>query len=93
MPSEPSSLEPSYFGHVKNGVVVFDAQTPLREGQSVRVEPLPAKDGQADRIEQLRRLFADWTEEDGKLPEEQADVLREALEQHRGLSFHSPTMD
>lgn len=83
------SLPHSYLGHVKNGVVVFDAQTSLAEGQPVRVEPLDEIAKRADKIEQLQKLFAVWTEEDGKLSEDQADVLRKALEANSGLSFRS----
>lgn len=89
----------SYVGHVKNGVVVLDAQVPLAEGQVVRVEPV----GQgmaahvelecADRVRELQRLFAEWTEEDGKLSDEDADRLRKTLERSRGLRFHSPIVE
>ena len=91
---------PAYIGHVKNGIVVLDAQVPLREGQTVRVEPLDngmdtqlVDQEQADRGRQLQQLFAEWTEEDSKLSDEEADRLHSALEQSCGLSFRSPKLD
>jgi hypothetical protein len=98
-PSETLSSATSYIGHVKNGVVVFDDQVSLSDGQTVRVEPLERGiDAQldtqcADRARQLRQLFDEWTEEDGKLSDEEADRLHNALEQSRGLSFRSPQLD
>jgi hypothetical protein len=95
---EPSS-KPSYFGHIRNGVIVFDAQVFLNEGQPVRVEPL-GQDGDsnldheaADRVRKLQMLFTTWTEEDGKLSNEEADRLGKALERSRGLEFRPPTLD
>lgn len=75
-----------YVGHVKNGVVVLDTPVCLTEGQTVRVEPLGEKmETQTDieptdRVQQLRQLFAEWIEEDGKLSDEEADRLHTALE-------------
>ena len=92
----PSSA--SYIGHVKNGVVVLDTQVSLNDGQAVRVEPLGQGTGiqldtdRADRVRQLQQLFAEWTAEDAKLSDAEADRLRAALEQNRGLSFRSPTL-
>jgi hypothetical protein len=88
----------SFIGHVKNGVIVPDAYVPLREGQAVRIEPLgdgtPRPDKQsADRLHELQRLFAEWTQEDGKLSEQDADCLHTALEQNAGLDLHEPTLD
>jgi hypothetical protein len=88
---------PSVVGHVKNGVVVFDAQVPLREGQEVRVEPIVQVDSNVDkdsttRLRELEQLFAKWTEEDGELSEEQADQLHVALQENRGLGFHDPAL-
>jgi hypothetical protein len=85
-----------YTGHVKNGVIVLDAQVNLDEGQAVRVEPLsnaPLDAQRAERIRQLQQLFSAWTVEDGRLTDEEADRLRAALEQHRGLGFRSPALD
>ena len=93
----PSSA--SYIRHVKNGVVVLDTQVSLNDGQAVRVEPLGQGTGiqldtdRADRVRQLQQLFAEWTAEDAKLSDAEADRLRAALEQNRGLSFRSPTLD
>ena len=93
------SPESSYIGHVRNGVVVLDSQIPLADGQAVRVEPLghgtqrQIDTERADRVRQLQELFAEWTEEDGKLSDEEADRLHAALGQSRGLNFRSPTLD
>jgi hypothetical protein len=89
----------SYVGRVRNGVVVLDGPVNLREGQVVRVEPIGEKMGtqggidRTDRLQQLQQLFAEWTQEDAKLADEEADRLRTALEQSRGLSFRSPNCD
>jgi hypothetical protein len=94
-PSNAASGQ-AYTGVVKNGVIVLDAQVILEEGQTVRVEPLAnaALDAQrAERVRQLQMLFAEWTEEDGRLTDEEADCLRRALEQHGGLGFRSPALD
>jgi hypothetical protein len=97
--AETHSSESSYIGHVKNGVVVLDPQVPLTDGQAVRVEPLGSgaerhlDTARADRVRQLQELFAEWTEEDGKLSDEEADRLHVALGQSRGLSFRSPNLD
>ena len=94
----PSSAA-AFIGHVKNGVVVLDAQVALKDGQAVRVEPLgqkaetPLDAERAGRVRQLQQLFDKWTEEDGNLSDEEADRLRTALEQNRGLSFGTPTLD
>jgi len=85
-----------YTGHVKNGVIVLDAQVVLDEGQAVRVQPLantPLDAQQAERVLQLQKLFAEWTEEDSRLSDEEADRLHTALEQSRGLGFRSPALD
>lgn len=94
-PSETLS-SPAYIGHVKNGVVVLDAQVSLTEGQAVRVEPLGKTQLELERAEcvrQLQQLFTEWTEEDGKLSDEEADRLHAALEYSRGLGFRSPKLD
>ena len=97
--SETPSSESSYIGHVKNGVVVLDPQVPLTDGQAVRVEPLGQETerqidtDRADRVRQLQELFAEWTEEDGKLSDEEADRLHAALGQSRGVAFRSPKLD
>ena len=97
--SEHPSSSASYTGHVKNGVVVLDVHGSLAEGQAVRVEPLgqampsPLDWERTDRVQRLQRLFSEWTEEDGKLSDEEADRLHTALEEARGLSFRSPTVD
>jgi hypothetical protein len=85
----------AYPGHVKNGVIVLDVQVNLDEGQAVRVEPLaPTLDGErAERVRQLQQLFAQWTDEDSRLSDEEADRLRMALDQSHGLSFRSPIID
>jgi hypothetical protein len=89
----------SYLGHVKNGVVVLDSGVCLAEGQAVRVEPIgqtPATALEGDdtgRLRRLQELFAEWTEEDSKLSENDADLLRSALEQNHGLNFRSPHLE
>lgn len=86
----------AYTGHVKNGVIVLDGQVNLNEGQTVRVEPLaqgPVDGERAERVRQLQQLFAQWTDEDGKLSDEEADRLRAALDQSRGLSLRSSALD
>jgi hypothetical protein len=87
----------SYIGHVKNGVVVLDSNVVLTDGQAVRVEPLPAsapqKHEREDRVRRLQRVLAEWTEEDSKLSDEEADRLHSALAQNHGLSFRSPLLD
>src|SRR6266446_1318100 len=98
-PSDYPSPGSSYTGHVKNGVVILDAHASLEDGQAVRVEPIAQGTEtqpdveRTDRVRQLQQLFAEWTEEDGKLSEEEADRLQTALEQNRGLCFGSPKLD
>jgi hypothetical protein len=89
----------SYTGHVKNGFVIPDAEIPLPEGQAARIEPIdPGAESnpdaqRSDRVRRLQELFAEWTREDAQLSDEDADLLQKALEQQRGLDFHSPTVD
>jgi hypothetical protein len=90
---ESSLAGASYIGHVKNGAVIFDEQVPFSAGQAVRVEPLiecgapdPAR---AELVAKMKRAFDAWTEEDGKLSDEEADCLHIALQQNRGLSFRT----
>ena len=84
----------AYTGHVKNGVIVLDAQITLDEGQAVRVEPVASVDaGRADRLCQLQQLFTQWTEEDGQLTDEEANRLHAALDHSRGLELRSPQLD
>jgi hypothetical protein len=98
-PPENASPAEMHVGHVKNGVVVLDTSVHLREGQAVRLEPIGDKMetnadiDRADRVRRLQQLFAEWTEEDGKLSDEEADRLRTALEQSRGLRFRSAAVD
>lgn len=98
-PSETLSPASSYVGHVKNGVIVLDTVVPLTEGLAVRIEPLghdastSVRDGRADQLQRMQTLFAQWDEEDGKLSDEDADRLHIALQQNRGLSFRTPTLD
>ncbi len=94
----PPSAGP-YIGHVKDGVIVLDTHVPLADGQVVRVEPLaqggetPLDADRAKRVQQLRQLLAEWTEEDAKLPDDEADRLHTALEHGHGLDFRSPPLD
>ena len=85
----------SFIGHVKNGVVVLNTTVSLADGQAVRVEPLGTgiDAARADRIRQMQQLFAEWNEEDGKLTDEEADRLHQALEQSHGLSFRPAAVD
>ncbi len=97
-PIESPSAPATYRGHVKNGVVVLDTEVTLTEGQEVRVEPIqpklqPLADSQAAKLEEMKRLFAQWDEEDRQLSDEEADLLQIALEQNRGLSFRTPKLD
>jgi hypothetical protein len=97
-PSEISMPPKSLIGHVRSGVVVLDAQNPLVEGQAVRVEPLGEdQENQlaaelAERIGQLQRTFAEWTAEDGKLSDGEADCLHTALEENGRLNVRTPTL-
>ncbi len=97
--SESTPSPPSYLGHVKNGVIVLDTNVPLQDGQAVRVEPLasgadtPLDSERAERVRMLQELFTAWTEEDAQLTDEEADRLRNALEQDRGLRLRSPGLD
>jgi hypothetical protein len=73
-------------------VVVFDVQTTLEDGQAVRVEPVGRVEMSPERklalqIQQLEQLFNQWTEEDGKLSDEEADRLHEALVQSPRLGL------
>ena len=85
---------PSYIGHVRNGVVVLDHHASLSEGQAVRVEPLatPATldADRMNRLQKMRQLFEQWTEEDRQLTPEEADRLHSALDQSHGLEFRVP---
>jgi len=97
--SESMPSTPSYLGHVKSGVIVLDMNVPLQDGQAVRVEPLasgadtPVDAERAERVRKLQELFTAWTEEDAQLTDEEADRLRNALEQDRGLGLRSPVLD
>ncbi len=99
MKTSDSPMPFSLTGHVRNGVVVPDDQVPLPEGQTVRIEPISpgtpsAEEAQrAERVQRLQQLFAEWTEEDVRLSDEEADCLHRALEQQRGIQFRSPTLD
>ena len=63
----------------------YEFGTLSTEGQKVFVQPietasvLPLEAEQADRLREIERLFAEWTEEDGKLSDEEADLLENAL--------------
>ena len=99
-PSDTLSPSPSYIGHVRNGIVVLDAQISLIEGQAVRVEPLQVPSGAtgklnaelSSRVQRLQQMFEEWTQEDGQLTDEEADRLHVALESNRGLEFRSPDL-
>ena len=99
-PYETLSPSPSYIGHVRNGIVVLDAQVSLIEGQSVRVEPLQVPSGAtgkldaelSSRVQRLQQMFEEWTQEDSQLTDEEADRLHVALEANRGLEFGSPDL-
>ena len=98
-PPQPPSSATSYTGYVKNGVIVLDTNAGLVEGQAVRVVPLGEQEQigrekkSAERMRQLQQLFAEWTDEDGKLSDEDADRLRAALIQNRGIGLRSPVVD
>ena len=97
--SETPSPASSYIGHVKNGVIIIDAQISLQDGQAVRVEPLgpqtetPIDAERAERVGRLQQLFTQWTDEDATLSDEEADRLQSALAENHGLRFRSPTLD
>lgn len=82
----PSQSASFYIGHVRNGVVVLDANaSSLSEGQIVRVEPVKETTTsldreRAERLNQMRSLFEQWTDEDAQLLPEDADRLHSALE-------------
>jgi GAF domain-containing protein len=94
----PEQTASSYLGHVKNGVIVLDETASLKEGQAVRVEPLKQEIGtesasdRGDRVHRMEQLFTAWTEEDGKLSEEDADRLAAALEQSRGSAARAQSL-
>jgi hypothetical protein len=98
-PPQPPPSATSYTGYVKNGVIVLDTNAGLVEGQAVRVVPLGEQEQigrekeSAERMRQLQLLFAEWTDEDGKLSDKEADCLRAALIQNRGIGFRSPVVD
>lgn len=76
-PTETLTAPSSLTGHVRNGVVILDAEITLSEGQVVRIEPLSDT---ANRVLQLQLLFNQWTEEDAQLSPDEADRLRNSLE-------------
>ncbi len=86
-------------GHVKNGVIIVDANITLVEGQAVRIEPLPQEadaqigDERAEKLKRMQELFTQWDDEDSKLTDEEADRLQVALEQNPRLSFRIPKLD
>jgi hypothetical protein len=53
-----------------------------REVETVSDDPERAK-----RIRELERMFSEWTAEDALLSDEEADCLRLALAESRGLSI------
>ena len=58
-PTETLSVPQSYIGHIRKGVVVFNTEASLTEGQAVRVEPLTVAAEQpldAERADRVRRL-------------------------------------
>lgn len=97
--SETPSSASSYIGHVKNGVIILDAQVSLTDGQAVRVELLaseqesPVSGERGEQLKQLQTLFAQWDEEDKEMLEEDAEAFHKALEQNRGLSFRAVQLD
>lgn len=99
-PAETLSPSPSYIGHVRNGLVVLDAQVSLVEGQAVRVEPLQVSSATtsmldaelSDRVHRVQKMFDEWTREDNLLSDEEADRLHVALEENRGLEFRAPDL-
>ena len=92
--TEALSPATSYIGHVRNGVVILDRDASLSEGQAVRVEPLATQaTSDADRLNRLqkmRNLFEQWTEEDRRLTPDAADRLLATLDQNQGLEFRVP---
>ncbi len=80
-------------------MIVPDEAVSLNEGQAVRVEPINERveaetaTERADRVQRLQQLFDEWTAEDSQLSDEEADRLRIALEQNRGMSFRTPQLD
>lgn len=97
-PLETASAPVAYTGRVKNGVVVLDAQISLSEGQEVRVEPVQPKspavsEARTAQVEAMKRMFAEWDEEDSKLSDEEADRLHVALQQSPRLTFRTPKLD
>ena len=99
-PSETLSPSPSYIGHVRNGIVVLDADASFIEGQAVRVEPLQVPSTEAGgmdselaaRVQKIRTIFEQWTQEDSHVSPEVAEEFHLALEANRGLEFQTPDL-
>ena len=99
-PAETLSPVPSYVGHVRNGLVVLDADASLIEGQAVRVEPLQVPSAEAGRmdaelsarVQKMRTIFEQWTQEDSQVSPEVAEEFHRALETNRGLEFQTPNL-
>jgi hypothetical protein len=91
--TENKSSAMSSDGSTGKGAMVMGTPTACSEQQPNRIEVVPSGicvDAQlAERIRSLQRLFAEWTEEDGKLRNEDADVLGVALDASHGLGFHA----
>ena len=93
---ETASAPVAYKGHVRNGRVVLDVPVELAEGQEVRVEPVqPTRligDSRAAQLEEMKRLFAQWDEEDRQIPDEVAEEFHRNLQVNR-LQFRTPNLD
>jgi hypothetical protein len=80
----------SYPGHVKNGVIVLDAQVDLAEGLPVRVEPVSNSADVAKRRERYRRAFQlieQWGQEDPAYNARLTKLLKEELPKEHGIAF------
>ena len=99
-PTETLLPVPSYIGHVRNGLVVLDADASLAEGQAVRVEPLQVSSAEAGgmdaelaaRVQKIRAIFEQWSQEDSEVSPEVAEEFHLALEANRGLEFQTPDL-
>ena len=79
---------------------MLDADASLAEGQAVRVEPLQVSSAEAGgmdaelaaRVQKIRAIFEQWSQEDSEVSPEVAEEFHLALEANRGLEFQTPDL-